>query len=511
LLTRGAADLPARQQTLRHTLAWSHGLLGPAEQRLFRRLAVFAGGCTLDGIEAVCMPADPTGDLLEELGVLVDNCLVYQTTGHDQEPRFAMLETVREYAEERLVESNELEATRRNHATFYVELTERAAPELPGPRQAEWLQQLEQEHANVRAALEWLIDQSDLDGALRLATSATWYWLRLSYFTDARRLVRLLNATETQHSPFRAAALLAAARLASAQGDYAGQARYDDEGARLFREFGDSASTAQAVTDLGVAYWQLGRLDEAEVHLAEGLHLFLTLEAAGNREIESARSGRVTESATSGIASAMLPLACVARDRGNLDTARPLFAEALARRRASGDQLGQAHALNNLGWLELYAGNLGTARRLVEESLAIRRALGSRREAGVSQTLLGKVALAGGEPASAAAHLRDSLAVHREVGNKWGTALALEGVAALAATAEPWQALRLAAAAAALRTVIGRPLPAVEQPMLASWLAPAQQMLSADSAARAKAEGEALSEAHGIAAALELATAFATQ
>jgi len=492
LLTRGAADLPERQQTLRHTLAWSLSLLGPAEQALFRRLAVFAGGCTLDAVEAVCQP-DPElpEDLLEQLGALVDGSLVHKSVDTNNEPRFGMLETVREYAEERLAESAEVEATRRAHARFYLELAEQAVSRLGGPDQAVWLRRMEHELANLRAALDWLIERGDLVLALRLATAATWYWAHRAYFSDAQRLIRLLRATEGQGGPERAAALLAAARLASTQADYGAQARYDAEATRLFRDVGDSAGTAEAVTDLGAAMWQQGRLDEAEPYLEEGLRLFRAL--ADSR----------------GIAAAVLPLANLARDRGDFDAARPLYAEVLALRRAARDELWTAHVLNNLGWLELYAGHLDAARKLVEESLAIRRALGTPREAGVSQTLLGKVALCMGEPGVAGAHFAECLATHRDVGNPWGIALALEGVAGLVAESQPERALRLAAAAEALRLAIGRPLPPAEQPLVAGWLAPAQSAVSADNARRARAEGEALSQAQAVAEALELTASVA--
>jgi predicted ATPase/transcriptional regulator with XRE-family HTH domain len=514
LLTHGAPDLPERQQTLRQTLAWSHGLLGTAEQALFRRLAVFAGGCTLEAAEAVCGTGDePGGDLLDRLEVLVDSSLMHQVVDADEEERFGMLETVRDYAAERLADKGEREATRQRHAVFYLGLAERGAPELAGPKQAAWLKRLEQDHANLRLALDWLSEQSDLEPALRLATAATWYWLSRGYFTDAGRLPWLLGVTEGRHGAVRATALLAAARLASTQGDYAAQARYDHESLRLFRELGDAAGAAVAVTDLGSASWQQGRLEEAEPYLAEGLRFFRTLEDARGSDTDPPGADSLAfalASPRAGIPASHLPLACVARDRGDLAAARPLFAEVLALRRALGDQVGTAHVLNNLGWLELYAGDLAAARPLVEESLAIRRALRSPREAGVSLTLLGKIALAAHESGPAAALFEDSLKMHQAVGNRWGIALALEGVAGLAAAIQPEQALRLAAAAAAVRAAIGRPLPPAEQPLLDGWLAPARQVLSAERAERARADGRQLSEARAVAIALEVAARFAT-
>jgi tetratricopeptide (TPR) repeat protein len=402
-----------------------------------------------------------------------------------------MLETVREYAEERLVDSVEAVPTRDRHAVFYRDLAERAAPELHGPDQALWLNRLEYEHTNIRAALDWFVERRNIDDALRLATAATWYWLRRSYFTDARRLISLLNTAEAQRGPARAAALLAAARLASTQGDYRVQAAYNEESLHLFRELGDSAGEAEAITDLGVAAWQQGHLDQAQTYLAEGLSHFRDLDDPV------------------GIATALLPLACVARDCGDFQTARRLFAEALARRRSSGDQLGTAHVLNNLGWLHLYAGDLDSARRLAEESLAIRRAAAARRETAVSQTLLGKVALAAGEPARAAALFIESLDTHQKVGNRWGIALGLESVAGLVATAQPEQALRLAGTAAAVRAAIGRALAPVEQPLIDALLRPARAALAPEVVGRVWAEGEALAEADAVALAIEAAKQLA--
>ena len=483
LLTRGAVDLPQRQKTLRETLAWSYDLLGPAEQALFRRMAAFAGGCTLDALEAVCVLDDaPTEDLLDQLEVLIDSSLVSRTV--DQEPRFGMLELLREYAGEQLAESGEAEVVRRRHADFYLRLAERAAPEPPGQDEAAWLECFEHEHANLHSAIDWLTAAGELDLALRLATAATWFWLRRSYFTDAGRLTRLLGASGGHSGAVRAAALMAAARVTSSEGDYRGQARYSEEAMRLFRELGDVAGTADAVTNLGVAYWQQSALDEAEGWLIEGVQLFRSRDDSA------------------GIAMALLPLACVARDRGDFEAARPLYAEALARRQANGNQLAVAAVLNNLGCLELYAGNWAAARRLAEEALAIRRAVGPLREMVWSQALLGKIAVAMRDVETAAACFRQSLQVHGAVGNSWGTALALEGVAGLEATAQPEYALRLAGAASAVRKVIGRPLPPAEQPLLATWLAPARQAVSPENAKRAWVEGEALSEAQAVEAAL---------
>jgi predicted ATPase/DNA-binding XRE family transcriptional regulator len=487
LLTGGATDMPERQRTLRQTLAWSHCLLGPVAQVLFRRLAVFASSWTLAAAEAVCGGGDlAPDDVLEPLTELINNSLVYRTPGADARSRFGMLETVREYAAERLAECAENEATRRRHALFYLELAEAAVPELRGPNLAVWLERMEYERDNLRAALDFLSQQTDLDGALRLATAAAWYWLRRGYFTDAQQLLALLRRTGTQRGAVRAAALLAAARLASKQGDYGAQARLNAESLELFRELGDTAGAAEAMTDLGVAMWQQGCLGEAEACLERGLPQFRSLRDS------------------IGIATAVLPLASVARDRGSFEAARGLYTEALARTRADGDRLLEGHVLNNMAWLGLYAGDLALARQLATESLVIRRAFNARREASVCETLLGKIAVAAGEPALARQLLTDSLGVHRELGNRWGVALTLEGVAGLVAASEPERALRLAGAAESVRVAIGRPRPPAEQPLLAAALAPARQAIPDALAGQAWADGRALAEEDAAAEALHV-------
>jgi tetratricopeptide (TPR) repeat protein len=280
--------------------------------------------------------------------------------------------------------------------------------------------------------------------------------------------------------------------MASKHGDYRAQARYNDESYSLFRELGDSAGAADAVTDLGVAMWQQGCLDQAETYLGEGLRL--------SRELEDSIK----------IATAALPLASVARDRGDFERARLLYAEAMALSQACGEQLLLAHVLSNLGWLELYAGNLDEARRRASEGLAIRQAFNVRREMATSQTLLGKIAVGRGELSVGGRLFSESLATHWELGNRWGISLVLEGVAVMAATPHPERALRLTGAAHTLRAGIGRPLPPAEERVISAGLEPARQALSAESATQAWAGGLALSETQAVAEARELLTTLSS-
>src|SRR5437763_4729583 len=160
VLTGGARDVPARQQTLRNLLAWSYDLLDGKEQQLFGRLSVFVGGCTLEAVEGLSTAlGDPPADVLDGVSSLIDKSLLRQTEQEGQEPRLLMLETIREYGLEVLAASGEMETTRQAHASYYLRLSEEVEPELDGPQQVRWLERLEREHENLRAALRWLLKQ----------------------------------------------------------------------------------------------------------------------------------------------------------------------------------------------------------------------------------------------------------------------------------------------------------------------------------------------------------------
>ncbi len=187
LLTGGALDLPERQQTLRNTIDWSHGLLNEAEAKLFRRFSVFVGGCTLEAAEAVCNTSHDLGiDLFEGLSSLVDKNLIQRVDRAEAEPRFAMLETIREYALERLTDSGEQSATRRAHAAYCLVLAEEGNPELSPTDRARWLTQCDVEIDNLRSALDWLFQTLDLDWGLRLCVALFRFWDMREHLTEGR-------------------------------------------------------------------------------------------------------------------------------------------------------------------------------------------------------------------------------------------------------------------------------------------------------------------------------------
>jgi predicted ATPase len=255
LLTGGALDLPERQQTLRKTIDWSHGLLNEAEGKLFRRFSVFVGGCTLEAAEAVCNTSRDLGiDLFEGLSSLVDKNLVQRVDRADAEPRFAMLETIREYALERLTDSGEQSAARRAHAAYCLVLAEEGNPELSTADRARWLTQCDLEIDNFRFALDWLFHTLDLDWGLRLCVALFRFWDMREHLTEGRtRLETVLRLAGAEFSKERARVAHFLGALATAQGDYPAAEHFLQQSLSLYEELGDESGIAVSLNALGVS------------------------------------------------------------------------------------------------------------------------------------------------------------------------------------------------------------------------------------------------------------------
>ena len=266
LLTGGARDLPERQRTLRATIEWSHALLDEGEQLLFRRLAVFSGGRTLEAIEAIC---DAEGDLpvdtFEGVSSLLDKSLLGQEEGPGGEPRFVMLETVHEFAREKLQGSGEAEQIKRAHAQYFLTLAEEAHPELLGANQLQWLEKLEAEHDNMRAALSWALERKEAEVALRLGGALFWFWSVRGYYSEGRRWLEEGQAMEGRGSPeSRAMALAGAGALASQQGDLDRAQEACEEGLELLEHQAREASEAKLCLLAGLGWVALQREEHGQ-------------------------------------------------------------------------------------------------------------------------------------------------------------------------------------------------------------------------------------------------------
>jgi predicted ATPase len=258
LLRGGPRELSERQRTLRSTIEWSHALLDEGEEVLFTRLAVFSGGRTLQAIEAIC---EAEGDLpveaLEGVSSLVDKSLLVQEEGPNGEPRFVMLETIHEFAREKLEESAEADEIKRAHVEFFLALAEEAFTEPRGPHQLEWLERLEAEHDNMRAALTWALERKEAEVALRLGGALRWFWSVRGYHSEGRRWLEEALAMDGLVSPeVRAMALAEAGSLAFEQGELNRTQEACQEGLELLANEATERSEAKLCMGGGIAKGQ---------------------------------------------------------------------------------------------------------------------------------------------------------------------------------------------------------------------------------------------------------------
>jgi predicted ATPase/DNA-binding SARP family transcriptional activator len=447
LLTGGSRTALPRQQTLRATMDWSYELLAEPERALLRRLSVFAGGFTLEAAEWVC-GADravfsprrhgghggvhgerheasppctppcppclrgepnlsasavpeveqeaPSADVLDLLTQLIDQSLVWaEERGGDV--RYRLLETTRAYAGEKLAASGEAAGVRRRHRDWYLQLVEHAAPELQGPQQGLWLERLDAEHDNLRAALEWSLEDAP-DQALRLAGTLAHFWEARSHLEEGRR--RLAEALERagrwRRSPIGAAALDGAGVLVLHQGDYAAAHALYGESLEIRRQLGDQRGMARSLGHLGRLALDQGELSTARALLEESLAIERKLDGRG------------------GLATTLADLAFVAYHQGEFEAARALLEESLAIARERGAHAHIATALAGLAEIACRQEEYALARSFGEEALALRRALGDR--CGVAECLgvLGNIAIWQAEYAAARSHLEEALAIGRE-------------------------------------------------------------------------------------------------
>jgi predicted ATPase/class 3 adenylate cyclase len=445
LLTGGARDLPERQRTLRATIEWSHALLDESEQLLFGRLAVFSGGRTLEAIDAIC---DAEGDLpvdsFDGISSLLDKSLLRQEEGPSGEPRFVMLETVHEFAREKLQDSGEAESIKRAHAGYFLTLAEEAYPELRGPDQLEWLERLEAEHDNMRAALSWALERKEVEVALRLGGAVWWFWWRRGYHSEGRRWLEEALAIEEWGWPeLRAMALAGAGALASEQGDLDQAQEACEEGLELLaQEAREEASEARLwlLACLGWVAWEREDYRQATELFAESLAL--------SREIKD----------TWWLASSLSDLAVVSHSRGDSERATELYEESMDLIREQGDKHGLAICLGNLAMVVCSQGDLGRAAQLTEEAVALQRELGTRGGVSIGLYNLGWMALLQDDLGRAADLYGESLSLSWDSGLNPLVQNALEGFACVAGLrGEMERAAQLWGAAQALHQTKGIP------------------------------------------------------
>jgi predicted ATPase len=475
LLTGGARDLPSRQQTLRGTVDWSYGLLNAAEQTLFRRLSIFAGGCTLEAVEAVCDTKGDLGlDVLDGMASMVDKSLAQQVEQADTETRFRMLSTLREYALERLAESDDESATRRAHAAYYLVLAEEGAEDIAA--RPEWLDRFEVEHDNFRVALDYLIKTGDADWGLRLGTALFRFWETREHLTEGRdAIARVLALEGTAARPkLRARLLFAGAVLAGEQGDYGSAQQMFENSLETCLELNDKRGVAVALNALAVIARDRGDIAAAALLFERCVAIWKDLGDPAD------------------FARALSNLASVRKLQGEYERASSLYNECLTIFRQVGDVAGAAWTLNYQGDVAREKADFVAARSFCEQSLSEFRRL--RDSWGIASTLsdLASLSCDQGNKSEARSLYGESIKVFQELGHKRGIARALECLAVSAAAQSNAElSLHLAGAAAALRQRLGAPLTPAGQPRLEKALEFARRTLG-NAAGTAWMEGWAM-------------------
>jgi predicted ATPase/class 3 adenylate cyclase len=454
LLTGGSRTALPRQQTLRAAMDWGYDLLVESERALLRRLSVFVSGFTLESAEAVCGETMKglslwvqNSEVLDLLTNLVDKSLVL-VEERDREMRYRLLDTVRQYARDKLLEAHESEIFRRRHRDYFLKMAEQAEVRIQGREQEAWLKKIEREHDNFRNALDWSWTVGETEIALRLAGGLWFFWHVHGDWSEGRSCLEgALAASKGNESPAaRARVIHGAGVLAWRQGDYERASELIEKSWGLYRELGDKQQLAYAPNVLGLIKHHQGDDARARVLLEESLALF--------RELGDKR----------GIAYSLNILGLIAHRQGDNDRAAKLCEEGLALRRELNDKRGVALVLRLLGGVVLHQGDLKKSAALYKECLELFRELGDKW--GIANTLwqLGRLMFYLSDVAQARVLYRESLVRQHELGNKSEISSCLEGLASVAnAHKEFKRALVLLGAAEALREQIGAPLPLADR------------------------------------------------
>jgi len=464
VLTGGPRDLPTRQQTLRQTIAWSYDLLSPEDQRFFRLLAVFVDGCTLDVAEAVYSAlGGERGEVLDAVMSLLDKHLLYQSNRDQDEhpPRLLLHETIREYGLEALIATQELEKVRQGHAEYYLRMAE---SHLEGAKPAEWLDQLEIEHANMRAALQWALEQPASEMALRLGGALLHFWEGHQRLDERKAFL--------QHS---LASIQEVSARAPTSALFTPEALAPNEG-----ELGDARYLARSLYLLGLISWVIGDIAMARTYAEDGL----------------AKARDSDEKVT--IAYLLDLLGQIALDQGEDTRARALLEEGLMLHREVGDTLGSLNALFFLERALSALGEVTQAQAYAEEHLALAEAIGFQSGIVGTLTFLGRLALEQGHTATAGELFEKSLALLRETSKNAPLAVAtnLQGIGVtLAAQKRLIEAVQLWGAAEALCATLPE-----ERAFVSRASAAARAELGDDAFTEAWAEGQAMTMEQALAA-----------
>jgi predicted ATPase/DNA-binding SARP family transcriptional activator/DNA-binding CsgD family transcriptional regulator len=484
LLTTGSRTASPRQRTLRGTLDWSYALLSESELRLFCRLSVFAGGWTLEAAETVGAEGDTEqADILDLLSRLVEKSLVVAEATGGGRVRYRMLEPIRQYAREKLEESGEDEEVQRRHTGFFLALAEEAEPRLRGPEDVAWLERLEAEHDNMRAALSWVAKGEDVELGLRLAGALMLFWEAHGHYSEGRRwLERVWEMKGTASAAVRAKALYGVCQMAHLQDDTDRAEATALEGIELCAESEiDGGFAALFRWKLGYALRLRGDFQRAKELLEESLTL--------SREADD----------NWGIADALLELGLISLYLDDHERAKECFEEGIDLCRRLGYGLRLADLLNSLGYVFLLEGDFERGATLSEEAAVLYRECGYKGGLQWGLNNVGWAALLQGDNQRAEASFEESLTLCLELGDSLTPPKCLEGLACkFEAEGQAERAVRLFGAAEALREAVGSEHMPEEDAWSEPYLAAARARLDEASWEEAWTEGGAMSMEQAI-------------
>ena len=474
-LASSASNLPERHSTLRNTIQWGYQLLNPGEQMVFQQLSVFLGGCTIEAAEAVC--ALPKSALLTQLGSLLDKSLLQQVDVVPEERRYLMLDTIRSYAVEQLHQSGQEEQVRQRHLDYYLSMTEKVSLRLlVGAGQQAWLKHLERELGNLRAAIQWALQQQDGQAVVRLCNHLEYFWYE---FGDPAELYQwmeaVLHPAMNLSDEMKAVALrFTGYVLMTMQIDYPRAQMFFEEALRAWQALGNQTEIANTLARLSIVTLELGDYARAQSIAEECLTISETL-----GDVKGVRWAREW-------------LAVVWMRQGQFDPAQEVFEASVKWWHQQSDLGSEAFALINLGVAAMYQGNYTKARDCQEKALALFKTIGDRRGVSAVLNALGPVALHQGQAAEAYMFLSQSLSLRWETQDYNGIAWNLERLAEVAFTEQDWQrGAQLWGAAEALREKYHSPLFPADAQRYAPTLAAAQNQLGEAGWYKVRAAGRA--------------------
>ena len=485
-LCGGPRDAPARHQTIRATIAWSYDLLARQEQTVFARLGVFAGGWTIEAAEAVC--GSVHSDIIGRLSRLIDQSLIQRMPSSTAEPRFTMLDTIREYARERLTASGDHIAVASNHTAYFLALAERAKAFIVGPDQAIWLARLDDEQDNLRAVHERAIAHNDGETALRLGASLWRFWRQRGHLGEGRvALAQSLALDGEVDLVVRAAATHYLGNLALDLNEFPTASQYFTDSLALWRRLDDQDGIARSQNGLGLVAWNTGAYQSAATHFGEALAIW-----TANADMP-------------GVAIAQHNLGNLAATEATYELARRHHERALAIHHQQGNSDGVAYSLWALATVALYEGDTVVAESQLRESLAMFKGLGDRQGEAYVLHGLARVSQQTGGDVGTLRLFHEVLALRKELGERNGVIECFEEIAAaLVKQGRVEPAVRLLGAAAALREAISLAPWVAERDALEQTLATARRALTKAAFSAAWVAGQRLTLDQAMAEALAL-------